>query len=268
MNEPRAGSSTDVKSCCASLYASDWARLLLGETFHPGGLALTQRLGELLDLRPNDTVLDVASGLGTSAIFLAERFGCSVVGIDYGDEEVRTATERARVAGVADRVRFERGDAERLPIADASVDAVICECAFCTFPDKAAAARQFARVCRRPGGQIGLSDLTRHGPMPPGLESLLGWLACLGDARPVEEYIAYLGEAGFSCPLAEEHSDALRDLVREIRGKLIGAEVLAKLGKLTLPFADFRQAKELAKLASAAVEEGRFGYSLFIARRR
>jgi len=268
VNEARALSSTEVKSCCATLYASDWARLLLGETFHPGGLALTQRLGELLSLGPDDRVLDVASGIGTSAIFLAERFGCSVVGIDYGDEEVRTATEGAREAGVADRVRFERGDAERLPIADASVDVVTCECAFCTFPDKAAAAREFARVCRRPGGRVGLSDLTRSGPMPSELETLLGWLACLGDARPVDEYVTYFVEAGFSRPTVEEHPESLRDLVREIRGKLIGAEVLAKLGKLPIPTADFRQAKELAKAASAAVEEGRFGYSLLIARRQ
>jgi len=267
MNEPRAVSSTDVKSCCATLYASDWARLLLGETFHPGGLVLTKRLGELLGLGPDDRVLDVASGIGTSAIFLAERFGCSVVGIDYGDVEVRTATEKAREAGVVDWVRFERGDAERLPFADATADVVICECAFCTFPDKAAAAREFARVLR-PGGRVGLSDLTRSGPMPSELQTLLGWLACLGDARPVEEYVTYLVEAGFSRPTVEEHPESLRNLVREIRGKLIGAEVLAKLGKLPIPIADFRQAKELAKVASAAVEEGRFGYSLLIARRQ
>ncbi|MGH2461506.1 MAG: class I SAM-dependent methyltransferase [Chloroflexota bacterium] len=254
----------DVKTCCASLYASDWARLLLGETFHPGGLALTERLGELLRLGPDDQVLDVASGLGTSAIFLAERFGCAVVGIDYGEDEVRMATERAKQATLADRVRFERGDAERLPLPDARVDAVICECAFCSFPDKAAAAREFARVLR-PGGRVGLADLTRRGPIPPDLETLLGWLACLGDARPVAEYVAFLRDAGFSEILVEAHPDALRSLARDVRGKLLGAEVLAKLGKLPLPGADFQQARQLARAASAAVEEGRFGYSLLVA---
>lgn len=266
MSEISAVSSADVKSCCASLYASDWARLLLGETFHPGGLALTERLGELLRLGPDDRVLDVASGLGTSAIFLAERFGCAVVGIDYSDKEVRAATERAKGTALTDRVRFQRGDAERLPMPDAQVDVVICECAFCTFPDKSAAAREFARVLR-PGGRVGLSDLTRRGPIPPGLETLLGWLACLGDARPVAEYVALLQEAGLSEILVEEHSDALRMLVRDIRSKLLGAEVLAKLGTLPLPGADFSQAKRLAKVASAAVEDGRFGYNLLLARR-
>ena len=266
MNDLSQVSSSEVKSCCAALYASDWARLLLGETFHPGGLALTERLGELLHLGPADRVLDVASGLGTSAIFLARRFGCSVVGIDYGDDEVRAATERAEEASLADRVHFERGDAERIPLSDRQVDVVICECAFCTFPDKATAAREFARVLR-PDGRVGLSDLTRSGPTPPGLESLLGWLACLGDARPVAEYTAYLTGAGFSPPLVEEHPNALRSLVRDIRSKLLSVEILAKLGKLPLPSADFLRAKDLAKVAAAAIEEGRFGYSLLVARR-
>ena len=65
---PTAG---DAKSCCATLYAGDWARLLLGPSYHPGGLALTERLGTLLGLTPGARVLDVAAGRGTSAIHLA-----------------------------------------------------------------------------------------------------------------------------------------------------------------------------------------------------
>src|SRR5260370_41659650 len=80
-----AGAHTDeLKACCAAVYASDWARLLLGESFHPGGLALTERLGTLLDLGPGKRVLDIAAGQGSSAIFLAQRFGCEVIGAEYG----------------------------------------------------------------------------------------------------------------------------------------------------------------------------------------
>src|SRR5262249_9488574 len=140
---------------------SDWARVLLGDSFHPGGAALTRRLGEVLGVRPSLRVLDVASGAGVSAIVLAQSFGCEVIGVDYGAESVRVAITAAEAAGVASRVRFQQGDAERLPIADASVDAIVCECAFCTFPDKTAAATEFARVLR-PGGRVGLSDLTRQ----------------------------------------------------------------------------------------------------------
>jgi arsenite methyltransferase len=73
-----------LKNCCAKLYESDLARVLLGNSFHPGGLKLTERVGSLLRLTPESHVLDVASGKGTTAFFLAEHFGCHVVGIDYG----------------------------------------------------------------------------------------------------------------------------------------------------------------------------------------
>ena len=48
MTTPTSQASQEVKSCCAALYSSDWARLLLGDSFHPGGLALTERLGTRL----------------------------------------------------------------------------------------------------------------------------------------------------------------------------------------------------------------------------
>src|SRR5690348_705826 len=149
----RSVSGETVKQCCARIYESEFARLLLGDSFHPGGLKFTERLGELLELSPQSRVLDVASGKGTSAIFLAERFGCEVVGIDYGGENVEQANQAAAAKVLQHRVRFERADAESLSAEDASFDTVICECAFCTFPDKVGAAAQFARVLRV-GGRV------------------------------------------------------------------------------------------------------------------
>src|SRR5579863_9780160 len=104
--------SDDIKSCCARLYESDLARMLLGDSFHPGGLRLSERLGVKLALAPGMRVLDVASGTGESAIFLAQRFGSEVVGIDFGQDNVKQAAARANAAVVGDLVRFERGDAE------------------------------------------------------------------------------------------------------------------------------------------------------------
>ena len=95
-----------------------------------------------MELGPNSRVLDVAAGTGGSALFLAERFGCEVVGIDYSRESVALANAAAAEAGLAGRVRFELGDAEQLPFDNGSFDAVICECAFCTFPDKTKAAAE------------------------------------------------------------------------------------------------------------------------------
>ena len=259
--------ATVVKACCAALYESDWVRLLLGDSFHPGGLGLTERLGELLRLGPGCRVLDVASGKGASAIHLARCFGCEVVGVDYGAKAVAEATAAAETAGVADRVRFTPGDAESLPAADGEFDALICECAFCTFPGKRAAAAEFRRVLR-PEGSVGLSDLTRGGALPAELENLLAWIACVADAQPIDRYAACLEGAGFVIENSETHDDALGDIVSNIRAKLLGAELMVKLKKLDLPGVDLEQAKQVARAAAEAVRRGTLGYAIIIGTKR
>jgi|RifCSP13_1_1023834.scaffolds.fasta_scaffold26245_2 ubiquinone/menaquinone biosynthesis C-methylase UbiE len=253
----------DIKGCCARLYASDWAQALLGESFHPGGVALTNRLASFLRLGPGRRLLDVASGKGTSAIHLAQRYGCEVVGVDYSRELVVEATAAAEAAGLADRVQFRTCDAEALPFPDGFFDALICECAFCTFPDKTKAASEFARVVQVEG-RLGLSDLTRTGELPGDLDDLLAWMACIGGARPLEEYIRYLKAAGFEIETIEVHNDTLSELVQDIRAKLLGANLLVKLKKLDLPGVDFDRARHLARSAAEAVCEGKFGYALMV----
>src|SRR5216684_2412999 len=83
----------NVKQCCAAFYGSDLARLLLGDSFHPGGTHLTDRLGQLTQLSRDSRVLDVAAGRGTSAFRLAQSFGCEVVGVDLSEDNVKLAAE-------------------------------------------------------------------------------------------------------------------------------------------------------------------------------
>jgi arsenite methyltransferase len=253
-----------VKQCCARLYESDLTRFLLGDSFHPGGLKLTGQLGRTLGLSTASRVLDVACGKGTTAVFLAKEFGCEVFGIEYADQNVVAARSLARAEHVDARVQFERSDAETLPFSDESFDAVICECAFCTFPDKAAAAREFFRVTRR-GGRVGISDLTRSEILSKDLDGLLAWIACIGDAQTVDGYVAYLRDAGFSVDSIERQNDALKEMVDQVRMKLLGAEIMAGLNKLQLPGFDLGAAKRMANSAAAAVKQGQLGYALICA---
>lgn len=249
-----------VKACCANLYAHDWTRLLLGDSFHPGGTRLTERMGRLLGLDATSRVLDVAAGRGTSALFLARTFGCRVVGLDISAPNVEAAREEARTAGLSELVRFELGDAEAL-VHRESFDAVICECAFCTFPDKAAATSGMAQALRR-GGRIGFNDLVRTGPLPAELDGLLAWVACVADARPVDDYRLHLEQAGFSIEVVEGHGSALADMVRDIQTRLIGLKLMAELKRIDLAGADFGQARAMATAAADAVRDGRLSYVL------
>lgn len=253
-----------LKQCCAAAYDHDAVRLLVGDALHPGGAQLTERLGRILTLGPDARVLDVASGRGDGALVLAARFGCEVVGLDYGRRNVEASTHEARARGLAGNVAFYCGDAERLPFADETFDAVICECALCTFPDKRAAADEFARVLK-PGGRVGISDLTRNRPLPPELEGVAAWIACIADARPVDDYSALLAGAGLAVGETEAHDSALVDFIEAIRSRLFATEIMVGLKKLELPGIDLASVKDIVRRALTAAKSGTLGYAIVTA---
>jgi ubiquinone/menaquinone biosynthesis C-methylase UbiE len=255
-----------IKTCCAAVYQSEWIRLLIGDSLHPGGLVLTEQLGLLTDLGPDHKILDVASGTGATAFFLAQQFGCQVVGLEYGHDAVVRANAAAQEHGLADKVRFEQGDAEKLPFAGDSFDVVICECAFCTFPNKSMAASELSRVLR-PGGRLGLSDITLSGQLPHQLEGLMSWVACIADAKPIDQYVDYLESAGLRIAEAESHDEALLQTVRDIRSRLFAIELLIKLKKIELTGVDFERAKEYIQKTDETIRQGILGYAILVAAR-
>lgn len=256
----------DVKGCCARFYGSDAIRLLLGETFHPGGAGLTLALADMLRLHACSTVLDVASGVGTSAFAIAERFGCRVVGVDLSETNVVRSNEEAAKRRLSERVEFMLGDAERLPFSAGTFDALLCECAFCTFPDKTTAASEFFRVLR-PGGMLGLSDLTREAAALPELDGLLAWIACVADAQPLAEYAQRLRGAGFAIAFSSPRDECLEEMVEQIRGRILVFDVLQGLGKLERLGLDLQEAKRFADAAAGAVKAKRLGYAILVGQR-
>ena len=256
----------EVKICCATFYQSDVVRMLLGDVLHPGGLALTRRLGEAIGLGPDDRVLDVACGRGVSAVHLAESFGCHVTGLDYGLENIAAAEAHAADRGVAHLTTFRQGDAEGLLFDDDAFDAVIPECSFCTFPNKAVAAAEMSRVLRA-SGRLGLTDVTVNGSLPEDIQTLLAWVACVAGAGTPEGYVATLSQAGFTDFTVEGQRDALLEMVNDVRRKLLGVELAAGLGKLDLGDLDLSEGKRLARRAVELIENGVVGYTLITARR-
>ncbi len=118
-----------------------------------------ETLCEAVDVRAGWRVLDVAAGNGNATLAAARR-GCEVTSTDY----VVTLLEAARVRADAEAhaVRFQEADAEALPFADASFDAVLSTFGVMFTADQAKAAAELARVCK-PGGRIGLANWTPEG---------------------------------------------------------------------------------------------------------
>lgn len=254
-----------LKRCCAALYEQEAVTLLLGDAYHPGGLALTRRLAEAAGVVRGARVLDVASGPGTTAMRLAETLGASVEGIDLGVETVRRAAENALARGLGfagEGARFTVADAESLPWRGEAFDAVLCECALCSFPDAPAATSEFARVLRS-GGRVGLADVVvSRDELPPGLRGPLGWVVCLAGARPVSGYVDLLEEAGLHVLRTESHDDALAELIERVEARL---QVLRMSGMLERSGLDVDTALDYAREAREAVSAGVAGYALIVA---
>jgi demethylmenaquinone methyltransferase / 2-methoxy-6-polyprenyl-1,4-benzoquinol methylase len=110
-----------------------------------------------VDPQPGWRVLDVATGTGLVAFALARR-GCEVTAPDQSEAMLGGARERlARHPGLEDRVTFVQGQAERLPFADASFDALTFTYLLRYVDDRAATMRELARVIK-PGGPIGMVE--------------------------------------------------------------------------------------------------------------
>lgn len=254
----------EVKACCATAYGSDLVALLLGDSYHPGGLTLTRRLATRLALTPGERVLDVAAGRGTSAMLLAEEHEVYVEGVDLSAANVTLATGAADRAGLGDRVHFGTADAERLPFPAGAFDAVVCECAFCTFPDKPTAAAELARVLR-PGGRLGITDVTADlNRLPTELTSLTAWIACVADARPVRGYVDLLTDAGLRVHHTEPHDEALARLIDQIEARLAVVRMTAR-DKVAAMGVDLDRAAPVLAAARTAVADGVLGYSLLVA---
>jgi SAM-dependent methyltransferase len=253
----------ELKSCCAAAYSTAAARFLLGDSFHPGGSELTSRLIRQLDVGIGSTVADVASGLGASALQLARELGCNVVGIELSPTNVAAATDAAAAADLSGQVQFVVGDAEALPLEDASIDGALCECALCAFPDKQTSVAELARVLR-PDARLLLADMVAEPErLPDELHSLAGWVACVGDARPLSDLSALLAGAGLVIERVQRHDAALEALLDRVEARLRTAALVDDGLR-----AGIEEGRVLIRAARAALGHGSLGYASILARRR
>ncbi len=164
-------------------------------------------------LRAGEVVVDLGCGGGLDVFLAAKRVGRAgkAIGIDMTPEMLDLAQRNAARADggrpVAN-VEFHQAKIDDLPLEDSSVDCVISNCVINLAPDKKAVFREIARVLK-PGGRLAVSDIALKRPLPDELEGdLMAYVGCIAGAIAVEDYRAWLIEAGFrEVEVVDSHSD-------------------------------------------------------------
>ena len=128
------------------------------DEFHSRGREATRELADLLPAALDTELLDVGSGIGGPARFLAATRGYRVAGVDLTPEYVEVAGELAQRCGLGDRVRFLAADALALPFAGASFAAAYTQHVAMNIADKVSLYREIARVLR-PGATLVVYDI-------------------------------------------------------------------------------------------------------------
>lgn len=128
--------------------------------FHTRGREATAELAALAGLKPTDTLLDVGCGLGGTARYLADSYGCRVTGVDLTEQYVAVGNQLTEMIGLTDRVQLECGSALELPFEDGSFACVWTEHAQMNIADKDRFYGEIARVLQ-PGGRLLFHDVFR-----------------------------------------------------------------------------------------------------------
>ena len=123
------------------------------DQFHGRGLEATEEVAGLLKVAATDHLLDVGSGIGGPARYMARRFGCRVSGIDLTAEFCEVARHLTRLLGLEGKVKFELGDALAMPFAADSFEGAYSMNVSMNIADKAGLYRGIHRVLK-PGGWL------------------------------------------------------------------------------------------------------------------
>lgn len=205
------------------------------DQFHTSGLASTAELARLAGITPGMSVLDVGSGLGGPARFLAATCGCQVTGVDLSEPFVDAARYLTERTGQSGQVSFETASALELPLDDGRFDVVLLQHVAMNIPNRARLYREIRRVLKS-GGRFATFDVVLKGgdphyPVPwaraPATSFLLTTAATLEAIEP----------AGFRTLAWQDDTEAAKTWFAQMRAS--GPPLSPNLGVVMGP--DFAQ---------------------------
>lgn len=225
-----------------------------------------QYLDELIrkiSIGPEDYVLDIGSGVGGPAIYIAQKTGCRIMGIDVSDVGVEWARKFASDSGLSDRVTFHLGDAMEMPFPDSSFDIAISINVVNVFKDKEELFRQVLRVLKPDGIFAFLSGAIEMPDNPEVIEYISrGCLPQYHDT--VGSYKSKLKRAGFQ----------IREIIEYVEDFRIQIKLWGDAYKKHYDAVVKEQGKENADhrvryydMYLRLIDEGRAGNYLFISRK-
>jgi SAM-dependent methyltransferase len=167
---------------------------------HFGGLEAVDILAAKAGIDAASHVLDVCSGMGGPARYLASRLGCRVTGLDITQSRHQSSIRLTELVGLQHLVAFRHGSALAMPFADASFDVVIGQEAFAHVPDKQRLIAECARVVK-PGGRIAFTDIMAGERLTPTAAARVGRDMAFAGFETLEGYARLLEVSG--CTVVE-----------------------------------------------------------------
>jgi len=173
------------------------------EVIMPGGIELTLEAERYIDVNPDTKLLSVACGTGELECYLAQKYRCTVIGIDINESFISRARKKVAVRGLDSLVQFKIGDGNSIEFDRDMFDIVFCSGALCEFFDNGLA--EFHRVLKPKGKAVIIDVIWKIKQVPSDIEYY--WTKRTAKVLTLEGNCQAFTSQGFKVLFAEAYDE-------------------------------------------------------------